>query len=251
MNDLPLQATAFLILFCRVGAVLMLLPVFSEEAIPGRIRLLMAFAMSLALWGLLGPRTLPAASADALLATLLIELGIGLALGTMVKFMFAAIIMAGSVISLQIGLSAALLFDPSLGGQTPVLAKLMAVAGALFCLALGLHHLWIGAIVRSYAVFPVGTLPVLGDLAALGLATLSKATVLAISLAGPFIVYGIVFNVALGFSARLAPALQVFFIAQPLNILLGIALFATTVGTILAAFATSFTDWMQSGWSLP
>ncbi len=251
MNDLPLQATAFLILFCRVGAVLMLLPVFSEEAIPGRIRLLMAFAMSLALWGLLGPRTLPAAGADALLSTLLIELGIGLALGTMVKFMFSAIVMAGSVISLQIGLSAALLFDPSLGGQTPVLAKLMAVAGALFCLGLGLHHLWIAAIIRSYAVFPVGTLPVLGDLATLGLATLSKATVLAISLAGPFLVYGIVFNVALGFSARLAPALQVFFIAQPLNILLGIALFATTVGTILAAFATSFTDWMQSGWSLP
>jgi flagellar biosynthetic protein FliR len=72
---------------------------------------------------------------------------------------------------------------------------------------------------------------------------------LAVSLAAPLLVNGIVFNVALGFSARLAPTIQVFFIAQPLNLLLGLALFGTVAGLMLTAFSAQMSGWMQSGWS--
>lgn len=250
LNDLPLQATAFLILFARIGAVLMLLPVFSEEAVPGRIRILIALGMTAALWGLMRPVVLPAAGDEAaLFGTLLVELGVGIAIGSLIKIMFQAIIMAGSIISLQIGLSSAIIYDPALGGQTPLLAKLVALAAALFCMGMGLHHLWIASLVQSYALFPVGVVPNLGDLAQVAIATTGKAMLLAVSIGGPFLVYGIVFNVALGFSARLAPAIQVFFIAQPLNLLLGIALLAVTVGAILTGFSVSFAEWMQSGFS--
>jgi flagellar biosynthesis protein FliR len=251
LNDLPLQATAFLILFARVGAVLMLLPVFSEEAVPGRIRLLLSLGMTLALWGLMRPAVLPAAAGEegALFGTLLVELGIGIAIGSLIKIMFQAIIMAGSIISLQIGLSSAIIYDPALGGQTPLLAKLVALAAALFCMGMGLHHMWIAALVQSYTLFPVGIVPNLADLAQVAIATTGKAMLLAVSIGGPFLVYGILFNVALGFSARLGPAIQVFFIAQPLNLLLGVALLAVTVGAILTGFSVSFADWMQSGFS--
>ena len=248
IENLPLHATGFLILFARVGAVLMLLPVFSEDSVPGRIRLLIAFGMTAGLWGLLGDTVLPAARDEqALPATIAIEMVIGFALGALVRIMFLAVVMAGSIASLQVGLSSALIFDASLGGQTPVLAKIIAVAAAVACMGFGLHHLWIAAIVRSYELFAVGTVPMSGDLAALGVATVSKSMALAVSLSAPLLVYGILFNVALGFAARLAPTIQVFFIAQPLNILLGLALFATLAGTTLATFAGAMTDWMQAG----
>lgn len=250
MQELPLQVTGFLILFARVGAVLMLLPVFSEEAVPGRIRLLIAFAMTLGLWGLMAPTVLPAAgNADALAGTLVVELGVGLAMGMIVRLMFQAAVMAASIASVQIGLSSALIFDPALGGQLPVLAKLVTLAATLVCLAMGLHHLWIGAIIRSYDMFPVGTVPNVGDFATLAVTTVGRAMSLSVSLAAPLLIYGIIFNVALGFSARLAPTIQVFFIAQPLNILLGIALLAVVLGAMLSAFAMAMTDWMQSGWA--
>lgn len=250
MQELPLQVTGFLILFARVGAVLMLLPVFSEEAVPGRIRLLIAFAMTLGLWGLMSPTVLPAAgNAGGLAGTLVVELGVGLAMGMIVRLMFQAAVMAASIASVQIGLSSALIFDPALGGQLPVLAKLVTLAATLVCLAMGLHHLWIGAIIRSYDMFPVGTVPNVGDFATLAVTTVGRAMSLSVSLAAPLLIYGIVFNVALGFSARLAPAIQVFFIAQPLNILLGIALLAVVLGAMLSAFAMAMTDWMQSGWA--
>jgi flagellar biosynthetic protein FliR len=58
-----------------------------------------------------------------------------------------------------------------------------------------------------------------------------------------------VFNIALGLAARLAPAIQVFFIAQPLNLMLGLSLFATLLGAILNCFSSAMTDWLQSGWA--
>ena len=55
LQALPVEASAFFILFARIGAVLMLLPVFSDDATPQRIRLMIAFGMTVALWGFTSP----------------------------------------------------------------------------------------------------------------------------------------------------------------------------------------------------
>ena len=248
MNALPVETATFLILFARVGAVLMLLPVFSEEGVPGQIRLLIGLGMAIGLWGLLGPR-IPAGAAGVLPSTIITELLVGFAIGAIVRIMFFAAVMAGSLVSLQVGLSAAVIFDPSQGGQTPLLGKFVAVAAAVVCLSVGIHHLWIGAIIRSYDMFPVGGLPPADDFAQLAIRTITHSMALGLSLAAPLIVYGIVFNAALGLMARLAPAIQIFFIAQPLNILLGIALFTTVLGTMLATFSNEMASWLNTGWS--
>lgn len=249
MDALPAQATTFLILFARVGAVLLLLPVFSEEAVPPKIRLMLALGMSAGLWGLIGARIAPVAADSAALPGILIaEILTGLAMGMIIKIMFMAAAMAGSVISMQIGLSSALINDASQGGQASVISKLIGVAAAVVCMGMGVHHLWIAAIVHSYTMFPVGGLPPAADFAQLAIATVGKAMSLSISLAAPLLVYGIVFNMALGLSTRLAPAIQVFFLIQPLNLLLGLALFASLIGAILTAFSGAMVVWLQSGW---
>ena len=249
MAEMPFQATAFLILFARVGAILMLLPAFSDDSIPVRIRLLMALGLTLALWAMLAGQVLPAAAnVAALPAVLVAELLVGLAIGTIVRIIFYAAAIAGSIVSLQIGLSSAIVFDSSQGGSAALLSKFVNVAAIVACLAMGVHHLWIATIVKSFALFPVGLLPPAADFAVVALRATTRAMSLGIGLAAPLLVYGILFNVALGLATRLAPAIQVFFLAQPLNILLGMALFATLLGTMLTAFARAMADWMQSGW---
>lgn len=250
VEQLPGQATTFLILFARVGAILMLLPVFSEDAVPGKIRLMVALAMSAGLWGLMNARIAPVAfDSVALPGILIAEILTGLAIGMIIKIMFLAAAMAGSIISLQIGLSSALVNDPAQGGQTAVLSKFISTAAVVVCMGMGLHHLWIAAIVNSYVMFPVGILPPSSDFAQLAIQTVGNAMGLAISLAAPLLVYGIVFNMALGLSTRLAPAIQVFFLMQPLNLLLGIALFASLIGAILTAFSGAMISWLQSSWA--
>lgn len=251
-SDVPRIVWAFLILFARIGAILMLLPVFSDDAVPGRIRLLLAFAMTLGLWGLLSGQVLPLVPEPARLRAVLpgILLGeclTGLALGMIVRILFQAAAMAGSIISLQIGLTSALVPDAAQGGTATVLSRLVGVAAAVTCLSLSVHHLWIASMVHSYTSFPPGTLPRAGDFAALAVRSATQSTMLAVGLAAPLLVYGIVFNVALGLTARLAPAMQVFFVAQPLNLLLGVALVALTGGALLTRFASAMEAWSRSG----
>lgn len=241
---LEVEVTGFLILFCRVGAVLMLLPVFSEESIPGRMRLMIALGLSFSLYGIIGAPARAAVSTGALPMTLVAELLTGLAMGMIVKIMFYGISIAGSMISLHTGLSSAVIFDPAQGSQVPLLSKFVTVAAAVVCMGMHVHHLWLGAIVQSYNSFPIGGLPPAGDFLQLALETTTRAMALGLSLSAPLFVYAIVFNVALGLSARVAPAIQVFFIAQPLNLLLGVGLTAATLGAVLSGFAYSMGNWM-------
>jgi flagellar biosynthesis protein FliR len=249
MQSFPAEATAFLILFARVGAVLMLLPVFSEESVPPRVRLLIAFGLSAGMWPIIAPKVAEAARLDAALPMIVVaEVMVGLAMGMIVKIMFSAATIAGSIVSLQVGLSSVLINDPSMGGMSTALSRFLAVGAAVVCMAIGVHHMWIASIVQSYAAFPVGGLPPAEDFARLAVQVITDATGLALSLAAPLIVYGILFNVALGLAARVAPAIQIFFIAQPLNLLLGLGLFAGVVGVVLSTFAETMATFMQTSW---
>lgn len=249
MAALPDQAAAFLLLFARIGAVLMLLPLFGEEAVPNRIRLLLGLGTTAGLWGLLSARVLPiATNATSLPGALIAELLVGLALGMIIKIMFQAAAIAGSIISFQIGLSSALINDPAQGGQVPLLSKFVSMSATLVCLASGVHHLWIAAMVRSYELFPVGVLPQGAGFAQLAIGVTGNAMALGLSLAAPMLVYGIVLNTALGLSVRLAPAIQIFFISQPLTIMLGLTIFATTLGPLLIVFADAESAWLRTTW---
>jgi len=230
--------TALLLLFARVGTVSMLLPAFSEDAIPGRIRLLFGVGLAFGLYGPLNRIVTPIATAPiGFIALLVSEMMVGLALGMIVRIIFQSATMAGAIASMQIGLSSALVFDPAQGGQAPLLSRFAGVAAAVMCLSLNLHHLWIAAILKSYAAFPIGGLPSASGFAQLALQAVAQSMAIALSLVAPLILYGVLFNLALGLAARMAPTIQVFFIAQPLNILLGMTLLATTVGLMFTSFA--------------
>jgi flagellar biosynthetic protein FliR len=243
MTDLPVFANGILLLFARVGAILMLLPGFSEEAVPARLRFLVAVGTTVGLWGILSPNVSTLGMSPALLLT---ELGIGLSLGLLVRIIFTAATMAGSIISLQIGLSSALIADPALGGHSALLSRLLALAGVTAALAAGVHHIWFGAIVRSYAAFPPGAVPDIAMLADRAVQAATDATRLAVGLSAPFLVFGLIFNLTLGLAARLAPAIQIFFIAQPLTILGGLALLLLVMGPIISAYAAALADWTQA-----
>lgn len=245
------EAAVILLLFARVSAMLMLMPMLGDETVPRQVRLLLALGLTIALSGLLRPAVLPfTGGGEARLAILLLaETLTGLALGLLARLFFQAAVMAGSIVSLQAGLTTAIIFDPMLGGQVPMLGKLVGIAAALFCFTLGLHEWWFAALIRSYTAFPPGVPLAAGDWASLAVATAGKATALAVSLAAPFLVFGILFNVALGFAARLAPTIQIFFVAQPLLIAGGIALLAVTASAILVGFGEAYRDWFAGGWS--
>jgi flagellar biosynthesis protein FliR len=207
--------------------------------------------VTLGLYSFLSDRVAAAAANEAALGgTIVAEAMVGLAIGTLIRIMFQAATIAGAFASTQVGLTSVLLPDSLMGGEVPILAKVITLCATMVCLSLGVHHVWIAGIVKSYAVFPVGVLPPAADFAHLAVRAVTQSMTLGLSMAAPLMVYGILFHIALGLAARMAPTIQVFFISQPLNILLGLTLFAVTLGAALNGFAQAMAAFMQSGWTI-
>ena len=246
---LAAQAQDILLLFARIGAFCLVMPFFSDEALPGPIRLLLSLAMTIALSGLLRG-LLPAmpVSAPAMLILLGSELACGLMFALLVRLFFMALGMAGAIMSIQTGLTSAIAYDPATGGQAPVLSRLASLCGLVFCLSLGVHHVWIAALVDSYRLFPPGALPDAPDMLTLAVETVARALAVAVSLAAPLLAYGLIVNLALGLFARLAPAIQVFFVGQPLVLALGLLLTAATLPPAIAVFAGLHEQWLADLW---
>lgn len=223
---LPAEAFAFLLVFCRLGAMVMLFPALGETAIPANIRLALAFILTLVIMTLVRSK-LPAMPDNAIQLALLIagEIVLGLFVGGSVRLLLSSLHVAGTIIALQTGLSAAMAFDPAQSSQSAIFGTFMTLIGVTLIFVTDLHHLMIVAMRDSYVLFPAGHMPAVGDFAQLVIRVVADSFKLGIQISAPFLVYGFLFNIGLGLLSRLMPQLQVFFIAMPLNILLGFVIF--------------------------
>ena len=236
----------FFMIFARLGSAIMLLPGFGEAYVPQRVRLVFALMVSLVLMPMLADRLpeMPAAF-DRFAGLLVLEIGIGIFFGMLTRLMLLGAQSAGSVIALQIGLASALVSDPTTQQQAAVTGNFLLALTVVLIFATGLDHMTLKGLVGTYGIFPPGIVPPLGDVANHASRIVADSFAVAIEMATPFLVYGIVFSVALGLLARLMPTLQVFFIAMPAQILAGLALMAVSVTAMMLFFLGSYEERMS------
>lgn len=219
------------LVFARAGAMLMLLPGVGEVGIPPRVRLAFALMFALALGPVLAPDLPPIPDKPLALAGLVGgEVAIGLAFGVIARFLLAAMAVAGQIAGLQTGLAVAQTFDPAQGQQGALFGVFLTVAAIAVLFAADLHHLLIAGVAGTYKLTPAGTPFPTGDFAALALAAAAESFVTGVRIAAPLLVFGLVFYLGLGILSRLMPQAQIFFIAMPSNIMIGIAILAVTIG---------------------
>lgn len=236
---LPGIAAAFLLTFARVGTLVMLMPGLGEQLISARLRLGFALLLTLVLFPMVRP-LLPvvngSVSGPGLIGLLIGEILIGLVLGLTVRMVLAALQTAGVVISQQLGLSYAMTVDPTMGGQQVTLGNFLSLLGITLVLATDLHHLALEAIGRSYAVLPPNGVPGMGDAVQLAITAIGRGFTLAVQISAPFLAFAILFNLGLGVLSRLMPQLQVFFVAVPASILVGMMILLACLGIIMGVF---------------
>ena len=235
---LPGVASAYLIVFARVGTLIMLMPGIGEQTVPPRLRLAFALLATLVLFpgvrpllggtdGLAGPR---------LIGLLFGETIIGLVLGLTVRMVLAALQTAGVIIAAQLGLSYAMTVDPSQGGQQVAIGNFLSLLGITLIFATDLHHLAIQGLARSYDVLPPDGVPAFSDALMLATRALARGFTLAVQISGPFIAFGILFNLGLGVLSRLMPQLQVFFLAVPASVMIGMLILIGCLGVMMGVF---------------
>jgi flagellar biosynthetic protein FliR len=237
ISFLPPLAAAFILVFARVGTMLMLLPGLGELNVPIRIRLTVAVLLAAVLLPLhQNAYQIDLRSFGPLIGMLGEELFIGAVLGLSVRLIMSCLQVAGAVIAQQVGLGFVTAVDPTLGQQGVLIGNFLAVLGVTLIFATDLHHLVIAALDDSYTLFAPGEMPLLGDVAAHTTRTVATAFRIGIQLSAPFMVFGLLFNLGLGVLSRLMPQMQVFFVGLPLSILLGLMIFLLVLGALMNVF---------------
>jgi flagellar biosynthesis protein FliR len=230
-HALPIQVYGVGLILARVGALVMLIPGIGESAVPPRLRLGFAFVLALALYPVLAPR-LPSVpfTIGEVGAQVGLEVVIGLSIGLLLRLFLGSLAVAGEVVSLQTTLSFAQTTNPLQAQPSTTVATFLTLLGLTLVFATGLHQSFIAGIAHSYDLFAPGRAPPARDLGGLMVTTFGQTFALGIQLAAPVIVFSLVFNVATGFVARAMPQFQVFFAATPLQVLLGLSVFALGLG---------------------
>lgn len=242
LNWLPETAFLYLLLFARVGTLLMLLPALGEQVIPVRMRLSFALVFSLVLYPLITPSLprLPTEMTE-VIVLLFHELIIGLILGGITRLVMMATQVAGSVIAFQAGLSVAQSADPTNGGiQGAIIGSFLSFLGVTLIFATDLHHVALSAIYDSYMIFSPTDPLMFGDALQMVLQSTAAAFVIGVQMSAPFIVFGLVFYLGVGILGKLMPQLQVFFVAMPATIGVGLILFAILLAMMMGWYLTYF-----------
>jgi len=243
----PEIVLATFLLFCRIGACLMVMPGFSSPRVPMRVRLFVAIAVTLALAPPLATKVqaaIPGDSPAAILGLIGSESLVGAIIGLMGRMFFLALEFAGSSITMLIGLSNTA--DTLIDETEPVsgLTSLITLTAVVLLFVLDLHWEVVRALVESYAAMPVGE----ALSANFGLVkivdALKDAFDLALQISAPFIVYSLTVNIMFGILGKLTPQIPVYFISIPFVLAGGGVILYFTSTEFLQIFITGFAAWL-------
>ncbi|MDY6860767.1 MAG: flagellar biosynthetic protein FliR [Pseudomonadota bacterium] len=220
------------IVFLRVGAVMALLPAFGEHSVPARVRLALALAFSMviapAVAGSIGP--VPASEAG-FLPYIASEVAVGLSLGMILRLLVMVLQIAGQVAAQATSLSQ--IFGGVGGEPQPAMAHLLVSAGLALAVMSGLHVRAAEAMILSYDILPPARMPDAAMLAQWGIGHIARGFGLAVTLAMPFVIASLIYNLALGIINRAMPQLMVAFVGAPAITAGGLVLMALAMPAML------------------
>lgn len=231
IEGLSQEGLALGLVFLRVGPVVALMPGFGESAIPMRVKLALALAMTL----IVGPAAPTAWPADraAIASVFLAETVNGLALGIGLRSFVFALQIAGTIAAQATSLSQIL---GNAGAEPmPAMGQTLTMAGLCLAVMAGLHVEVAVYLLGSYDYLPFAQYPAGTDLLDWGSALLARSFSLAFTLGAVFLIISTLYNLTLGVINRAMPQLMVAFVGAPAITFGGVALlylFAVTAITV-------------------
>jgi flagellar biosynthesis protein FliR len=212
----------FLLAMVRTAAWLVVAPPFNTRMVPVTAKVGLAVALAVPM----APRvaaTAPPPELAPLITAVLLQVGVGLALGFVVQLLFAAVQAAGELVDLFAGFTIAATYDPFTGANQAVFGRLYQLLATTLLFVSGGHLLLLEGLLDSFAAVPSG-MPDLGATSAELLDVLGLFFLSALEIAAPLL--GVLFltEAALGLLSKAAPQMNVFTLGFPIKILMTLLL---------------------------
>ena len=220
----------FFLVFLRVGAIMMTVPIFDSRNIPLLFKAGLAFSVSIVAFPLLNLNDVPFIT-DVIPFGIgvIAEVILGVIIGLSVRMVFSGIQLAGQLAGFQMGLAIANVMDPVTSTQASILAQINNLIAMLIFLSMDAHHWLFRALVESFRMVPPFNIEfgssVIVQLIGLG----GKLFVVAIQVAAPIMAALLLTSVVFGLMARTVPQMNVFIVAMPLKIIVGLLFLALSL----------------------
>jgi len=228
----------YMLVFTRVSAMLLTLPVFGYQTVPGKVRLMLSLAITLLIaMPLSKEMTITYDSHWELFSIVGSELLIGLMIGIGARFIFEAVTIAGSFISMQVGMGMMQVVDPNSSQQQPIVSQLLFMVVLVYFLALDGHHMLLEALFNSFKLIVPGGARFQSELGVHFISGGSLMYDLAFRLAAPALVFLILIDISLAFVTRMMPQANIFFISLPLKLGVGMVILILTLNIVQLMFA--------------
>lgn len=208
----------FLLIFMRMVAFFVTLPLFSYRAIPTPFKIGFAFFLTLIFYHTIDPSSV---DLEGIYIVLLIkEIMVGLLIGLVAYIIVSAVQIAGGFIDFQMGFAIANVIDPQTGAQSPLTGQYFYIIALLFLLSVDGHYLLIEGIYHSYQLVPVdGIISFQQEgVARFIISVFNQMFLIAFQMAIPIVGCLFLVDVALGMIARTVPQVNVFVVGLPLKI---------------------------------
>ncbi|WP_426142180.1 flagellar biosynthetic protein FliR [Pseudomonas sp. DWP3-1-2] len=229
----------------RITSLLMTMPIFGTTLVPGRVRLYLALAITMVIAPVLPP--MPQVHALDLSALLLIgeQIIIGAGLGLFLQLFFQAFVIAGQIISTQMGMGFASMIDPTNGVSAAVIGQFFTMLVTLMFLGMNGHLVVLETLVESFTTLPVGSGLIRSNFWELA-NSLGWVMGAALTLVLPAITALLVVNIAFGVMTRAAPQLNIFSIGFPLTLVLGMGILWISLGDIINQYQPMAADALRT-----
>jgi len=204
----------------RISALLLTAPLFSIAAVPRRIRVLAALALTwfiypLVEWPVIDPMSAPG------LVEIVNQIFIGCLMGLTLQVVVAAVVTAGQALSNAIGLSMATLIDPTLG-NVPILSQFLLIMALLIFVGTGGHLLLLSVLLKSFSAVPIGQSLLNQETWGKLITWSSMIFTGALLVSLPVMAVLLLINAGLGVVTRAAPSLNIFAVGFPAMMIMGI-----------------------------
>ena len=234
MIDLLPKISVLLLIFIRVAAFFVTIPLFSYRTIPSQLKIVLAFVLS---WMMYYTFSIEAFTINGdYLLLVLKEAIVGLVLGLVVYIVFSAVQIAGGFIDFQMGFAMANIVDPQTGAQSPLMGQFFNFLLLLVFLAINGHHLVLDGIFYSYQFMPIDQFfPKFGDAESVEYIMKLFVAVFAIAfqMSAPIIATLFLVTLALGITGKTVPQLNIFVVGFPIKIAVGFILLMIMMGVMV------------------
>lgn len=233
---------AFFLAFMRYLPAVVLAGMTPLRWTPPLLRIVVAMVLA---WMTINALPLTQAAPSSALAWTLAacaELTIGLAFGLAVMLPQAAMHLAGWVVDVQAGMSAAVLFNPGAQGDSQsLLGSALMLLGTVLFFVLDLHLDLYRALAASARAIPLGQVGVRLDLGGF-LELLGSSFLLGMMLVAPIVIGLLAVDAGVAYATRSMPQANVYFLALPLKAVVSLLLMVATLPFVPALLERLYRD---------